>query len=104
MTLFGALSSGVSGPTAQSSAIGAISDNITNVSTVGYKNTLVDFQPLVLMGTKTARQPPFWTRLLRRPRTLRIGPATSQKTTGMRPIDAPVNANGKSAQNGIKKT
>ncbi len=51
MTLFGALSSGVSGLTAQSSAIGAISDNITNLSTVGYKNTQVDFQTLVTKQT-----------------------------------------------------
>ena len=51
MTLFGALSSGVSGLTAQSSAIGAISDNITNISTVGYKNTQVDFQTLVTKQT-----------------------------------------------------
>ena len=51
MTLFGALSSGVSGLSAQSSAIGAISDNITNVSTVGYKNTQVDFQTLVTKQT-----------------------------------------------------
>jgi len=47
MSLFGALSSGVSGLTAQSSAMGAISDNITNVSTIGYKNTRVDFSTLV---------------------------------------------------------
>jgi len=53
MTLFGALSSGVSGLTAQSSAIGAISDNITNVSTVGYKNTQVDFQTLVTKQTSS---------------------------------------------------
>lgn len=51
MTLFGALSSGVSGLTAQSSAIGAISDNITNLSTVGYKSTQVDFQTLVTTQT-----------------------------------------------------
>ncbi len=51
MTLFGALSSGVSGLTAQSSAIGAISDNITNLSTVGYKATQVDFQTLVTTQT-----------------------------------------------------
>jgi flagellar hook protein FlgE len=53
MTLFGALSSGVSGLTAQSSAIGAISDNITNVSTTGYKNTQVDFQTLVTKQTSS---------------------------------------------------
>ena len=53
MSLFGALSSGVSGLTAQSSAMGAISDNITNVSTIGYKNTQVDFQTLVTTQTST---------------------------------------------------
>jgi flagellar hook protein FlgE len=53
MTLFGALSSGVSGLTAQSSAIGAISDNITNLSTVGYKSTQVDFQTLVTKQTSS---------------------------------------------------
>jgi len=51
MTLFGALSSGVSGLSAQSSAIGAISDNITNLSTIGYKSTQVDFQTLVTKQT-----------------------------------------------------
>lgn len=53
MSLFGALSSGVSGLTAQSSAMGAISDNITNVSTVGYKNTQVDFATLVTTQTSS---------------------------------------------------
>jgi len=53
MSLYGALFSGVSGLTAQSSAMGAISDNITNVSTVGYKNTDVDFQTLVTKQTST---------------------------------------------------
>jgi len=47
MSLYGALYSGVSGLTAQSSAMGAISDNITNVSTIGFKNTNVNFQTLV---------------------------------------------------------
>ena len=53
MSLFGALSSGVSGLTAQSSAMGAIADNITNISTVGYKNTRVDFQTLVTKQTSS---------------------------------------------------
>jgi flagellar hook protein FlgE len=53
MSLFGALSSGVSGLTAQSSAMGAISDNITNVSTIGYKNTSVNFQSLVTKQTSS---------------------------------------------------
>ncbi len=51
MSLFGALSSGVSGLTAQSSAMGAISDNITNVSTTGYKSTQVNFASLVTKQT-----------------------------------------------------
>ena len=53
MSLYGALFSGVSGLTAQSSAMGAISDNITNVSTIGYKNTNVNFQSLVTKQTST---------------------------------------------------
>jgi flagellar hook protein FlgE len=47
MSLFGAMTSGVSGLAAQSSAMGSIADNITNVNTVGYKGTRVDFQTLV---------------------------------------------------------
>ena len=53
MSLFGSLTSGVSGLTAQSSALGAISDNITNVNTVGYKGVQVDFQTLVTVQTST---------------------------------------------------
>ena len=53
MSLYGALYSGVSGLTAQSSAMGAISDNITNVSTVGYKNTNNNFKTLVTTQTST---------------------------------------------------
>ncbi|MEQ8664794.1 MAG: flagellar hook-basal body complex protein [Rhodospirillales bacterium] len=47
MSLFGALTSGVSGLSAQSSAMGAIADNVTNVNTIGYKSTNVQFQTLV---------------------------------------------------------
>ena len=47
MSIFGAMQSGIAGLTAQSSAMGAISDNISNVNTVGYKNTNVSFQTLV---------------------------------------------------------
>lgn len=47
MSLFGAMNAGVSGLAAQSSAMAAISDNITNVNTTGYKGTKVDFQTLV---------------------------------------------------------
>jgi len=47
MSLYGALFSGVSGLQSQSSAMGAISDNVSNVNTVGYKGTTVNFQTLV---------------------------------------------------------
>ena len=47
MSLYGALFSGVSGLQAQSSAMGAIADNVTNVNTTGYKATNVNFQTLV---------------------------------------------------------
>jgi len=53
MSLFGSLTSGVSGLTAQSSALGAIADNITNINTVGYKGVQVDFQTLVTVQTST---------------------------------------------------
>jgi flagellar hook protein FlgE len=53
MSLFGSLTSGVSGLTAQSSALGAISDNITNVNTIGYKGVQVEFQTLVTVQTST---------------------------------------------------
>lgn len=53
MSLFGSLTSGVSGLTAQSSALGAISDNITNVNTIGYKGVQVDFQTLVTVQTSS---------------------------------------------------
>lgn len=47
MSLFGALFSGVSGLQSQSSAMGAIADNVTNVNTIGYKGTAVNFKTLV---------------------------------------------------------
>ena len=47
MSLYSALFSGVSGLNSYSSALGAISDNITNVNTVGYKNTITEFSTLV---------------------------------------------------------
>ena len=51
MSLYGALFSGVSGLSANSSALSAISDNITNVNTTGYKETKVDFATLVTKQT-----------------------------------------------------
>ncbi len=47
MSVIGAMFSGVSGLSAQSQALGVISDNISNVNTVGYKGTSSNFQTLV---------------------------------------------------------
>ena len=47
MSLFGALKTGVTGLTAQSSAMSIISDNIANVNTVGYKAGSASFSTLV---------------------------------------------------------
>ena len=58
MSIFGAMQSGISGLAAQSSAMGAISDNIVNVNTVGYKNTNTAFQTLVTKQTSSSRYSP----------------------------------------------
>jgi flagellar hook protein FlgE len=47
MSLYSAMRSGVSGMSAQSSRLAAISDNISNSATVGYKRADVDFSTLV---------------------------------------------------------
>lgn len=47
MSIYGAMYSGVSGLSAQSRALGMISDNISNVNTVGYKSTKAQFATLV---------------------------------------------------------
>ncbi|MFZ4124560.1 MAG: flagellar hook-basal body complex protein [Rickettsiales bacterium] len=53
MSLYGALFGGVSGLRAQSSKIGVISDNISNVNTVGYKQSTGEFQTLVVNSSST---------------------------------------------------
>lgn len=47
MSLFGAMFSGVTGLRAQSQSLSIISDNISNLNTVGYKATVNDFSTLV---------------------------------------------------------
>jgi len=47
MSIYSAMNSGVSGLAAQSAKFGAISDNISNSSTVGYKRSGVQFATLV---------------------------------------------------------
>lgn len=58
MSIFGAMQSGISGLAAQSTAMGAISDNIVNVNTVGYKNNNTSFQTLVTKQTTSSRYSP----------------------------------------------
>ncbi len=47
MSIYSAMNSGVSGLAAQSTKFGAISDNISNSSTIGYKRSDVQFSTLV---------------------------------------------------------
>jgi len=47
MSIYTAMRAGVSGLSANSSALATIADNIANVNTVGYKRTTVDFSALV---------------------------------------------------------
>ncbi len=51
MSIYGALFSGVSGLNAQSNKLGIISDNISNVNTVGYKGAAAIFGTLVTSST-----------------------------------------------------
>jgi len=53
MSLYSALFSGVSGLNAYSNAMGAISDNITNINTVGYKGSNIEFSTLVTESSST---------------------------------------------------
>jgi len=54
MSINSAMLSGVSGLIANSSALAAISDNIANVNTVGYKRTQANFSTLVTAQSKNA--------------------------------------------------
>ncbi len=58
MSIFGAMFSGVSGLNAQSQALGMISDNISNVNTIGYKGSVARFSTLVTgAATRTTFTP-----------------------------------------------
>lgn len=50
MSLYSALYAGVSGLSAQSTAMASVADNITNINTVGYKNADTQFRTLVSDG------------------------------------------------------
>lgn len=57
MGIFGAITAGVSGLDAQSSKISAISNNISNVNTVGYKQVQATFDTLVVPSGPTSFSP-----------------------------------------------
>jgi len=58
MSLYGALYSGVSGLKGQSNKIGIISDNISNVNTVGYKGNRGGFESLVTSSASESQFSP----------------------------------------------
>lgn len=58
MSIYGAMFSGISGLAAQSQALGMISDNISNVNTVGYKHTTATFHTLVTDAASTTHYSP----------------------------------------------
>jgi flagellar hook protein FlgE len=58
MSLYGALFSGVSSLKAQSNKIGVISDNISNVNTIGYKGGQGNFRTLVTSASGTTAYSP----------------------------------------------
>ncbi|RME64559.1 MAG: flagellar hook-basal body complex protein [Alphaproteobacteria bacterium] len=68
MSLYAALFSGVSGLGAYSSALGIISDNITNVNTTGYKNSTAEFSTLVTESNSSSSFSPGGVKAV--PRTL----------------------------------
>ncbi len=58
MSIFGGLRSAVTGLSAQSQALGIIADNISNVNTVGYKESQSQFSTLVtVQATKSLHSP-----------------------------------------------
>jgi flagellar hook protein FlgE len=54
MSIYGAMFSGVSGLNAQSQALAMVSDNISNVNTVGYKTSKAYFSDLVTGQTQNS--------------------------------------------------
>lgn len=58
MSILGAMQSGISALASQSSSMGAISDNIANVNTVGYKSNSVAFSTLVTKQSSSSLYSP----------------------------------------------
>lgn len=58
MSIYGAMFSGVSALNAHSNTLGMISDNISNLNTIGYKNTNARFSTLVTSSTLASKYAP----------------------------------------------
>ena len=57
MSLFGSLTAAISGLTAQSRALGDISDNVANSQTIGYKRVDTSFVAYITQSTATVNEP-----------------------------------------------
>lgn len=58
MSIYGAMFSGVSGLNANSQAMGMISDNISNLNTIGYKHSQARFSTLVTTASSMSKYAP----------------------------------------------
>jgi flagellar hook protein FlgE len=56
MSLFGALTTAISGLNAQSSALGYISDNVANSQTTGFKRVDANFEDYITQSTRTTNE------------------------------------------------
>lgn len=90
MSIFSAMSTGVSGLAGQSKKFQTISDNVSNIGTTGYKATKMDFSSLVVESQMATAYAPG--SLLARPRREIDAQGTIQVTN--RPTDAAISGNG----------
>ncbi|MFZ9447645.1 MAG: flagellar hook protein FlgE [Alphaproteobacteria bacterium] len=90
MSIFSAMSTGVSGLAGQSKKFQTISDNVSNIGTTGYKATKMDFSSLVVESAMATAYAPG--SLLARPRREIDAQGTIQVTN--RATDAAISGNG----------
>ncbi len=90
MSLFGSLFTGVSGLSAQSQATAMISNNIANVSTVGFKRSEAAFSSLVTTESRASRFSPGTVDVTRLQRVDQQGPIQSSISA----TDASISGNG----------
>jgi flagellar hook protein FlgE len=90
MSIYGALLSGVSALSAQSQALGIISDNISNTNTIGYKTSRSNFSTLVVPSQGSSSYAPGG--VLARPQSLIDRQGLLQASSS--PTDIAVSGNG----------